>query len=445
MPPVPASTTAPVTSSTNNTKPNPYYIKTKHIIDAAYPRTTQSSTIIPSDKLKLVYNKYVPSAPLDPNKITFNFIFGHLSATSKAVWNYHIDLLYEYANGGNKSNDSQLNWQVGTVVAVDFTMQGESALLNKYKLGLTFAWKDSGEDLIQVIVNENLNLPAGPPNKATATTENATFDAHIHLGRYLAPQPATTTPGHLIAIGCSFGGHATLFACIWKPNLFDSLIVAEPLCYFSPAFVKRASKIVDKAMLLNWSDFPSREAAIDFINTKSAFKKFHPAIKQHIYDEELYFDSEEKDPTRKWKRLSPYKQSKLIMTGNPALINALCANLPILSRPVTHVVGKVPNFHFPEDTAKIIQAMDSSGTRKKKNKLVVLNGGHTCAFDLADEFFEVMVQHIERRVDDAKLLEKRDERWHISELDEQQREEVQERWWREYNLKGMYKYWDPKL
>lgn len=369
------------------------YIKTKHITDAAYPRTNTSSTILPSDRLKIVYDKYKNAEPLSENKLKFNFIFSHVTATSKALWIYHIEKLYELSK-------TQTSWQVDTVVALDHAMQGESALINEHKLGISFNFKDFGEDIISVIINENLNC----------------------------------TDSKLVCVGSSFGGSAALCAVLWKPNLFDSLIAAEPCIYLSSEFVKKCTNSLGKLLSLNKSDFGTREEAEYHIGNQSFCKRFHPKIKEHLFREDIVYD----ETTGRFKRTSPYEQSNCIVTANPSMVNVIQTNMKYLSVPYTHVVAKYQNLFIPADTQKSLDSIPKTET----NKIVEMDGLHTCALDKPDEFIDIIVDHLDRRVEN---LSKQKKTLVIAEMSNEEREKVRQKWWREYRQRGFFKYWDSKL
>lgn len=218
---------------------------------------------VEDNTLKICYRRYQgKSNTLSLSKTKLNLVFFHGTGMNKGLWHYHIDKLFEFFNSGQ---DNGTNLHLNVVCAFDAVNHGESAELNREKLGYVYDWRDSSKDVVKVLAED----------------EAATFvDAENKIS---------------IMIGHSMGGFITLYSAYLAPALFDSCIVVNPVAHVSPFeyaerdkefkdwyegnYMKDEFDIQDES---NWY----REIET-FLRKGSFYRRFHPGVLACMVKDEL--------------------------------------------------------------------------------------------------------------------------------------------------------------
>lgn len=133
------------------------------------------------------------------------------------------------------------------------THHGASIDLNEGKLGAIHNWCDTARDVINFIQHE---LPPG----------NAEYELAWHQGK---GKP-------VVGIGHSFGANALVQAAQARPDLFDALFLAEPMC--PPMMINDPNKghPLTQGALKRRSHWSSRAVAAD-LRTNALFKSWDDA------------------------------------------------------------------------------------------------------------------------------------------------------------------------
>lgn len=123
------------------------YCRRLLVIPATHPRQ-QGTTQQPNDKLDLaVYDYHVYDA--DASALTL--VFTHGTSFNKDLWHLIIHHLL--------TQSAQLKGKVQRVVAMDAANHGDSAVLNRDKLGANAFWPDYSYDILTTIQTLGLSQP----------------------------------------------------------------------------------------------------------------------------------------------------------------------------------------------------------------------------------------------------------------------------------------------
>lgn len=223
----------------------------KKVADGAFPRAPGSTTL-PTDKIKLVYNKFSPKEPVPKETTKVNLVFAHGSGMNKGSWDYHIQKLYE-------ASETKTAWKLNKVVAVDFYSHGDSAELNREKIGWTADWCDGGRDLVEVVKHEIRETGDFTPDGWTRN----------------------------ILVGHSLGGFLVLWAGVIEPQLFDLIILVEPVIQYFQQLNEPVIKRMLKAGKFIENEYPSLEAAHEHLKKKSFYKVMDKNVLDAFVDDEL--------------------------------------------------------------------------------------------------------------------------------------------------------------
>lgn len=266
----------------------------KKTIDASFPRTP-GSTIYIEDRLQLVYSKFnFDSKP--ENKIRINLIFSHGTGMNKDLWTYYVRRIF--------TNDS--DYYIGSCIAFDCVSHGDSAVVNQGKLGWIYAAIDGGRDVIKILENEQ------------------------KIGDFLNNETNRT-----ILIGHSLGAQQLVFASYLNENLFDTIVLIDPIIYSDEQFQKRFTSNFFKLGNLVEDKFVSEKDATDFFIQRSFIRNFNREILQDIMKNEVY--SNDKDKTFRCKsskisQMAVYGYTRLTIKDTHAL-------LPMLKNKVFYILG----------------------------------------------------------------------------------------------------------
>lgn len=324
------------------------YSVSLHLCKAHAPRTP-GSTILPDDRMDVVYRKYTATAPTAP---TLNLLFIHGTGMNKAVWHYHIQRLFE----------QQGAWQIGTAVSVDVVNHGDLAVLNRTKLGPGFTWIDAAKDLLAVVEAEQL-----------------------------AARP-------LVAVGHSLGGGLCVLAASMSPRLFDLVVLADPV--MSPETYRmprdQLGKYVQfrratyKRMRANLTDrFASVAAGKEWFATNSIYRGCDARLLADIADDEVV---EQTDGTAIAK--SPVDQQMLVYNdrvygGVMAYAAAQALTCEVLYVPRTKASTGLP-LELVELIAKAINHVTVEP---------IPGTGHMCHMEQPDAMVERLVRWLDRRAE----------------------------------------------
>ncbi|KAJ6134612.1 hypothetical protein N7523_000934 [Penicillium sp. IBT 18751x] len=193
----------------------PFHIE-EHVIDAQYVRDSPRATATPNSTLKLCVKKYTPIDNPHPQPGDVTIIATHGTGLIKELY----EPLWEELIARSKEN----GFRVRAIWIADSTNQGASGILNEEKLGNNTSWFDHGRDLIQMINHFRDDMP----------------------------QP-------IIGVGHSLGATQLIFASIYHPRLFTSLLLVEPYIMNSP-MAGNGPEMLAKAAFRR-DKWPSREEA----------------------------------------------------------------------------------------------------------------------------------------------------------------------------------------
>jgi pimeloyl-ACP methyl ester carboxylesterase len=262
--------------------------------EASYPRSPGSIILEkPSNndedyRLKICYRRYQAAKIVD-NPI--NLVFLHGVGMNKGLWHYYIDLLYQ--------NYPRLN----VCIAVDSVNHGDSAQINIGKLGHFYNWQDGSRDLCKIVKNEAAFLKQNAIN---------------------------------IVIGHSMGGAMSLIASLLEPNLFNAVVLVNPVSWtnemFRMALVMGMNKWLTTSQMK--TDFSIKtddwlQEITDYFKTESLFKHFDKTILNNMLNDEYngIYDpkknyNEVKLKSTKYHQLCSYASSfESLMTAMPLYEN----------------------------------------------------------------------------------------------------------------------------
>ncbi|KAJ9101310.1 hypothetical protein QFC19_005280 [Naganishia cerealis] len=321
------------------------FTKELKVTDAAYPRHPGGSLLV-GQRLKICYNKYTANYAIPENQIAINLIFAHGTGMNKSLWNYHITKLFEI---GAKSS----TWKLATVVSVDAVNHGDSAIANQGKLGWSYHWPDFGRDIVLVVKHEQ--------KLWAQTLENGISTRNI-------------------VIGHSFGGYGAAYASFLEPQLFDSLVLIEPVVYYNPdpKYQTKYAAIFRKIATMLLDTFDSMEDYETFFKKFSFYMNFHPSVLKDLMDDELYTVIDPESGETKYKTKTSVESQVSVY-------------IPI---PLTHIVGAAAKWNPPESVPSIRKNLGNLWKTYDIEK-----GEHLVNGELPDETVGAIAEHISGRVD----------------------------------------------
>lgn len=281
------------------------YHKERKVADAAFPRSVGATTL-PSDRLKVVYDKYKSTSAAPQGTTIINLVFAHGTGMNKSVWNVHIKKLFALSE--------KSSWKLGSVITVDYVSHGDSGQLNSPYLGWFSSWLDGARDLITVVKHEMETCNDFVPS---AYSRN-------------------------IAIGHSMGGFLASYAGYLEPALFDSVIAVEPVLFYDhghgPVFIKRVNRL---ALILR-DDFASEEDAMTWFKKTSFYNVMEKdALDEFVGNEVVAQNGRYIAKTSVPAQMSSYISASLdVETGQYAL--------KYLRIPYFHIIGNTAEWNPPE-------------------------------------------------------------------------------------------------
>lgn len=335
------------------------YTVEKKIVDAHHPRYP-GSTVLEDDRLKIVYNKFTTTIPPPEGKIRINIVFSHGTGMNKELWNYHIKKLYAI------SSNSPADWYLGSVVAFDCVSHGDSALINKEKLGWTYGWSDGARDLIKLVQHEN--------NSCNDMLNNATSKT--------------------IIIGHSLGGHHVIMAGYWEPQMFDTIIPIEAVYYHNPKMVGKFTKLFVKIGAMLMDEFDSFEEFKSYYADMSFYKTLHPEVKKDLIENEYYTVFDPESQTTKYRSKASKLSQFTTYISSAFSIEKSHNVVPFIETKICFIVGEKATWNPPESIPYFIEHA------KPKSLLehhIVKNGTHLVNGDLPDEMVSIFEGVIKKR------------------------------------------------
>ncbi|GMM35445.1 triglyceride lipase [Saccharomycopsis crataegensis] len=399
------------------------YNKSQHSTTAAYPRYNPASTISPYDVLEVVYNKYVSTATGVASKPTVNLIFVHGNGMNKSIWNYHANYLFNY------QKDHESPFHISTIVTFDSVNHGDSAVINKGKLGITFDWKDNGKDILEIIRAERLHL----------------------------------NNDKLILVGHSFGAFSALYANLLNPGIFDSVVVIDPIVY--PITTKNNNRSNSnpgkkEISILGYnlfsrklkSEFDSAEEMKKYFFKDSSWKSMKQEIVQDMYADEYLETYDVATDTIKYKLKTSLEQQMITYSNYYSSIETFGSNYHIFRNPIHFILGGRSNSF---NRSRFLQEIIPKYPVPEITWSEIYNGSHLLHAEYPKEFLELILNFIVDRVDksgkkedeEGKKYRKSKEELknnYIKMLDgrtltENQRDEIFKDWYKQLKNGG---FWD---
>lgn len=204
------------------------------VCEATYPRARLRSTRSPNDRLQLsgVCLSRPPLSNVVPDITSaskrHNVVVGHGNGLPK-------ELYYPFIEGLLQSDN------VRAIYVADMPHQGQSASLNRDKLGDDFDWSDVAHDLLKLV---------------------DTFD----LAR----------DTRCILISHSIGAMGSLLAATLRPNAFCGVLAIDPM--IRPAAVAFKNMPIGSLTLKRREQWPSRAAFIATARKSAFFKTWDPRV-----------------------------------------------------------------------------------------------------------------------------------------------------------------------
>jgi pimeloyl-ACP methyl ester carboxylesterase len=281
---------------------------------------------------------------------------------NKSIWKYHIDKLY--------ASSAKQGWYLDTVVSIDSVNHGDSAVVNDGKLGPIFRWDEGGKDILQVIKHEQ-------------TTTGDLKNDYTHRN---------------ILIGHSLGGHSSVLAAFYEPNVVDSVMPVEAVLYYNPQHNERFAKIFDKISALLIDEFDSYDDYKEFFTSFSFFKTLHPEVQKIFMEDELLKAVNENGEVKYRTKASMVNQMASYLGASYSLEQGT-KSLENLRVPVSHVVAEHGNWNPKESIPHIRKTIP-------KEYLVqtidMPRGAHLVNGECPDEMTQVIENFIKLRITDFK-------------------------------------------
>ncbi|KAG7193274.1 uncharacterized protein KQ657_001037 [Scheffersomyces spartinae] len=300
------------------------YTTEKKICEAAFPRH-KGSTVSTSLRLNVVYHKYKTTTVLAENDIKINLVFVHGTGMNKAVWKYHINKLFQLAKSKG--------WPLDLVISIDAIQLGDSAILNKGKLGWLYHWADGAKDINSVIRHEQ-----------GTTGDYIQDDYHKN-----------------VAIGHSIGGHQVLVASFYEPELYAAVVPIEAVVYSNPAYTQKFIKVFGKLSGLILDTFDLIGDVNMYFKELSFYRNTNPEILDDFLKEEIYVveEGEAESLEIKYKTKCSRENQMVSYISSAISLTHAMALLPLLKNRVYHIVGTEATWNPPESVSWIRDNIDS--------------------------------------------------------------------------------------
>ncbi|KZO99077.1 alpha/beta-hydrolase [Calocera viscosa TUFC12733] len=165
----------------------------------------------PEPQLWNCLHRYLRTSPHSSQGEGVTLLLAHANGFPKEIWQPVLSYLFSLYSG------------IDEVWLWESVNHGDSSLINASHLGDTFDWADNARDVLQFLTFHR------PPSGS---------EAPLHL----PPHPAEP-PRRVIGIGHSLGGGTLTRAALAKPELFDALILVDPVIIAEHAWNRRGSEM----------------------------------------------------------------------------------------------------------------------------------------------------------------------------------------------------------
>lgn len=244
---------------------SPYYERTLKVKDAANPRApglvvlSKPSHLREDYQLKIAYRKYVTTRQIPFNSPRINFLFLHGNGMNKGIWHYQIDKLF------TMYEVSFPDMHIDTVIAADHVNMGDSANVNRGKLGHVSDWNDFAKDYIMI-------------------TKIHERDAFLHPNAFN------------VVVAHSMGGFIAMQMTAIEPNLFQSSILINPVCVTFPELRHHNLKVYQDwyhrdFVKFYFDNIPEGEnwyhKIYEHYTNRSFYRKFHPVVLRNMLEDEI--------------------------------------------------------------------------------------------------------------------------------------------------------------
>lgn len=251
-------------------------------------------------QLEVAYRAYKRRQPAGDGP-RVNLVFHHGVGMNKGIWHHHIDRWFN------------LIPNVNFAVAVDCVNHGQSAVLNKAKLGHEVSWIDFAKDVLKIVKIDEAQ-------------------------EFLKPGAVNIFLGH------SCGGMVSLTSAYFEPTLFDAIIALNPVAYSDELSVQLLTMGINmwrsKGSITNEYDVEDgqdhKQAIYSFYKTKSFFRAFDDTILRNMLeDEHLEYEGSN-------KALSSTQASQEYLTymGSGPSIRRAFPSFSKIETAVYHIVGE---------------------------------------------------------------------------------------------------------
>lgn len=340
------------------------YTIEKKIAAAHGPRFPGATALeLDSSALKLVYNKFSTTNP-NPTKTRINLVFSHGTGMNKDLWTYHIKKLYEVAAHAS-------NCYLGSVIAFDAVAHGDSAILNRDKLGWTYGWSDGSRDLIAIVKHEN------------NTCNDMINDKNSRN----------------IIIGHSLGGYHVIMAGFFEPNLFDTIVPIEAVYYYDPKLLPKYQKVFQKVSSLIMDEFESLEEFTEYYSKFSFYKSLHPEVLKQLISNEYYTVYDPASGTTKYRSKADRRGQIATYVCSIFGLEHSYSVVPLIDTKICFIAGKEATWNPPE-------SIDYFINNAKKTSLIeyhIIEGGtHLVNGEQPDKIVEILTNLIDKRADDTQ-------------------------------------------
>ena len=311
------------------------YKKETKITAAASSRTKGATLIHEIDTLHLVYDLYTytgESVTVNDPKYLINFLFLHGSGMNRSVWEYYVAYILENMKQKN------VNWQINKIITLDQVTHGDSAELNRHKLGTNFDWADGARDACTIAQEEFL--------------------------------PVSDSNCYNIVIGHSMGGFQSLACNVLCPDLFNLSILIEPVVYVPHVKNKDNVTIVPpKFYNALWSKmtdtFKDIKEFETFMKNDSFYRKSDPEILERMIQFEAIHTPEGTIKTK----ISQEQNMLCYLTLDPTA-RWLIGSLPYIKTPIYGIVGGISTWCPPQNQELLVSRIPLY------EKDVILDGDH---------------------------------------------------------------------
>ncbi|KDQ07652.1 hypothetical protein BOTBODRAFT_38633 [Botryobasidium botryosum FD-172 SS1] len=214
--------------------------------------------------LWLVINRYARDE--GPRRGGVTLLAFHANGFHKETWEPTFTQLLDLeARNGNESAKIDEIW------SLDYVNQGDSALINEGKLGDIFDWADNARDILNLLLNY---LPSCPPPSSSHIP--VSLD-RVPVGEAEQRKVRGFDKRTIVGIGHSIGGCSVTRAALQCPQLFDSLILVDPVITPTSADSSPHTNSLATKAAIRRSAWPSREEARDLLSRSPFFGAWHPS------------------------------------------------------------------------------------------------------------------------------------------------------------------------